>query len=80
MRVIPEPPTPGQIRLARMTYGLTVDAASAVVYRTASAWTQYENGVRPMDPALWELFRIKTTMIPLPDPPTPDKKPLQLMT
>lgn len=55
-------PSPGDIRAMREAAGLTQGQAAALIYRTARNWQQWEGGERRMDPALWELFRIKSTL------------------
>jgi putative transcriptional regulator len=55
-------PTPGDIRAVREAAGLTQCQAAALIYRTARNWQQWEGGERRMDPALWELFRLKSTL------------------
>ncbi|WP_292931423.1 helix-turn-helix domain-containing protein [Noviherbaspirillum sp.] len=45
----------------REAAGLTQGQAAALIYRTARNWQQWEGGERRMDPALWELFRLKST-------------------
>ena len=57
------PPTPDQVRQGREAAGLTQTEAAALIYKTRGAWANYERG-REMDPALWELFIIKTTKTP----------------
>lgn len=60
---IPVPsPTPELIRKTREDCGLSTGQAAEVVYRTARNWQQWEAGERAMDPALWELFRLKMAM------------------
>lgn len=56
-------PSPAEIKAARESVGLTQGAAAALIYRTARNWQQWEGGDRRMDPALWELFRIKAALI-----------------
>ncbi len=66
-------PTPEEIRAAREAAGLTQTAAASLLYRTLRNWQQWESAKespdhRRMDPALWELFKIKTgraTAIPI---------------
>lgn len=59
------PPTPEQIRAARAAAGLTQTAAAALIGKPLRTWQGWETaeGVkahRKMDPAIWELFLIKT--------------------
>lgn len=53
-------PDPAEIAAARQSAGLTQLQAAELIYRTLRNWQQWEGGERRMDPALWELFRIKT--------------------
>lgn len=53
-------PTPAEVLAARKAAGLTQAQAAALIYRTGRNWRQWEGGERDMDPALWELFQIKT--------------------
>lgn len=59
----PKAPTPAEIRKARDAAALTQQAAAQKIYKTRRAWENWEGGVRPMDPALFELFLIKTGQI-----------------
>jgi DNA-binding transcriptional regulator YiaG len=58
----PANPCPAEIRAAREAAGLSQVEAGALLYRSGRNWQQWELGERRMDPALWELFRIKITM------------------
>jgi DNA-binding transcriptional regulator YiaG len=65
MATKPKPPTPTDIKRARVAAGLTTTAAAAIIYCGARAWENWEQPVgspehRPMHPAKWELFRFKT--------------------
>lgn len=53
-------PTPKQIRAARTAAGHTQTEAAAVIYKSLRGWQDWESGARKMDPALLELYRIKT--------------------
>ena len=58
-------PTPLEIRAARESAGLSQEAAAALIYKTRSAWAQWEaresaSNHRAMDAAFWELFLLKT--------------------
>lgn len=53
-------PTPELIKSTRKSLGLTQTQAAAVIYKQWRAWQRWESGDRQMDPALWELFLIKT--------------------
>lgn len=55
-------PSPGDIRVAREAAGLTQGQAAALIYRTVRNWQQWEGGERQMDPALWELFCLKSAL------------------
>lgn len=53
-------PTPDNLRSVRMDAELTQAQAAALVHLGDSVrWSEYERGVRPIDPARWELFLIK---------------------
>ncbi len=52
-------PTPAQIRTARESAGMTQTAAAGLIYKNLRTWQQWEAGDRRMDPAFFELFRIK---------------------
>jgi DNA-binding transcriptional regulator YiaG len=56
---MPKPPPARQIRSAREAAGLSRSAAAALIYKSMRAWEKWEQGDRAMDPALWELWRIK---------------------
>jgi len=56
-------PTPTQVRAARKAAGLTQAEAAALVYHTRRAWQNWELEKREMDPAVFELFQIKTGQI-----------------
>jgi DNA-binding transcriptional regulator YiaG len=43
----------------REEFLLTQAQAAELLYRSERNWQQWESGERRMDPALWELFRIK---------------------
>jgi DNA-binding transcriptional regulator YiaG len=65
-----------EVKEARVTAELTIESAARVVYVSARAWENWETddvfkSHRPMPPAAWELFLIKTGQIP---PPKPIKK------
>jgi DNA-binding transcriptional regulator YiaG len=53
-------PAPAEIRKAREAASLTQEAAAEKIYKSRRAWENWEGGVRPLDPALFELFLIKT--------------------
>lgn len=56
-------PTPAQVRASRKAAGLTRAEAGAMVYHSRRAWQNWELGARDMDPAVLELFYIKTGQI-----------------
>lgn len=60
-----EIPTPEQIKEARKRSGFTQTQAAAVIYKKLLAWQRYESGERSMDPALYELFLLKTGQMEL---------------
>lgn len=54
-------PTPAQVLAAREAAGLTQAQAAELVHLGAQPrWAEYENGVRAIDLARWELFLVKT--------------------
>ncbi len=70
------PPTPAQVREARENAmvpgkaerGATQTEAAAIVYSTLRTWQNWENErdpkeQRPMHPAIFELFLIKTGQV-----------------
>jgi len=69
----PRYPKPDEIREAREAAELTPDEAGEVVHSSAIFWQEWENGERPMHPAFWELFRIKTGQDEEPDPISMEK-------
>lgn len=54
-------PKPDEIRAAREAAQLSRDAAAKLIYKSVRAWEKWENGERKMDPAFWELWRIKAS-------------------
>lgn len=60
MTINNEPPNPQKIKQARKTAGLTQTQAAALIYKQLRTWQQWEAGDRQMDPALFELFQIKS--------------------
>lgn len=56
-----ESPSPAQIQEARKRARLTGDAAAALVHTSPRTWRKWEYGDRPMHPAFWELFLIKSS-------------------
>lgn len=58
-------PTPAEVIAARKQAGLTQEQSAALIYKDVSAWRRWEtdkskSSARDMDPALFELFMIKT--------------------
>lgn len=58
-----KPPTLNQIKSERKKAGLTQSEAAKLIYKALRTWQQYEAGDREMDPAYWELFKIKSQQI-----------------
>jgi DNA-binding transcriptional regulator YiaG len=66
-----ESPTSEAVYLARFNVGLTIPEAARLVCVSARAWENWETKTpshRPMPPAAWELFLIKTGQMPPPEP------------
>ena len=64
-RSVVEPPSPASIKEARKKAGHTYDEAASVVYRAApQRWAEWETGRHRMDPAVFELYLIKTGQRP----------------
>lgn len=55
-----QPPSPDQIKKARLDAGLSQTAAGKIVYKDIRTWQNWEAGSHKMDPGLWELFLLKT--------------------
>ena len=60
-------PTPLQIKEARENAGLTQGQAAKLIYKGLRTWQGWETAVgekghRKMDPAFWELFKMKITL------------------
>jgi DNA (cytosine-5)-methyltransferase 1 len=53
-------PTPTEIRQARAHAGLTQTKAGLLIYTPLRTWQDWEAGKRPMHPAFYELFLLKT--------------------
>lgn len=60
-----ESPTPREIMIARNVVGLTQTQAGKVVYSGLRSWQNWEGGRREMNPAVFELFLLKTRQITL---------------
>lgn len=59
-RVTPAP-TAEEVLAVRQRAGLSQGDAAAMVHLSSfSRWSEYERGIRTMDPAKYELFKIKT--------------------
>ena len=56
------PPTPGQVRAARLNAGLTQTEAAVIIGKYITTWQNYEYGKTPIPYAAWELFKLKTGM------------------
>jgi DNA (cytosine-5)-methyltransferase 1 len=54
-------PAPSAIKKTRLAAGLSQTAAAALIYKKLRTWQQWESGDRAMDPAFFELFKIKTS-------------------
>ena len=50
-------PTPQEIKAWRESAGLTQAQAAALIGYTARAWENWEQGIRPMRPVLFNLAR-----------------------
>lgn len=59
--------TPAQVRAAREAAGHTQSQAAALVYRRLRTWQDWEGG-KPIDPAVFELYLIRTGQITAPAP------------
>lgn len=60
-----KPPTPTEIREARINSGLTQTEAAQKVQASLRGWQQWEAGDRAMPSGLFELFMLKTGQWPL---------------
>lgn len=59
-------PTKEEIKQARTDAGLTQSKAAELIYKKIRTWQQWEAGDREMDPAFFELFKIKSSMLKKP--------------
>ena len=50
-------PVPSEIKAWRESAGLTQAQAAALIGYTARAWENWEQGIRPMRPVLFDLAR-----------------------
>ena len=57
---MPTNPTPAEILSARTQAGHSQTKAAETIYKKLRTWQQWEAGDRVMDPALFELYQIKT--------------------
>lgn len=57
--IMPESLTPELIKQTREQAGLTQTQAATLIYKGLRTWQQWEKGDRSMDPAFFELFKIK---------------------
>lgn len=56
---------PDQVLSARLRAGLTQAQAAYLVHLSSAVrWSEYERGVRHIDPARWELFLLLTEQHP----------------
>lgn len=60
-----EVPTAEQVARARARVKMTQSEAAALIYRQWRSWCRWEQGIRKMDPALWELWQIKARIVQL---------------
>ena len=54
-------PEPTELKRARLRAGMTQTQAAEVIYSSRRAWQDWEAGLHPMHPALWELFKLKVS-------------------
>lgn len=54
-------PNAEQIKAARIAAGLTQTQAAELIYKKLRQWANYES-TGNIDPALWELFRLKVIL------------------
>lgn len=69
-----ESPTIEEVREARKRAALTIPDAAALIHAASGSWVKWERGERPMHPAFWELFLLKTRLISLPKPAPKTRK------
>lgn len=70
----PASPSPAEIRRTRRQAGLTQAAAGELVHVTENKWSKWESGVHRMQPAVWELFVMKSRAAALPAAPEPGRR------
>ena len=56
-------PTKEEIKSLREKNSLSKEEAAAYIYKALRSWQQYERGDRKMDPAFWELFKMKCSKL-----------------
>ena len=54
-------PSADEVRRARVSAELTQREAAECVHMTVRGWQHYEQGLRKMHPAVWELFNLKVS-------------------
>lgn len=59
----PKSPDPLDILVARRRAKLTQTNAAALIYTPMRTWQQWEAGISPMHPGLWELFQLKVAQL-----------------
>lgn len=69
-----ESPTIAEVREARKRAALTIPDAAALIHAANGSWVKWERGERPMHPAFWELFLLKTGLLKLPEPEPKTRK------
>ncbi|SOE92884.1 hypothetical protein SAMN05414139_05645 [Burkholderia sp. D7] len=69
-----ESPTIEEVREARKRAALTIADAAVVIHAASGSWVKWERGERPMHPAFWELFLLKTGLLKLPKPAPKTRK------
>lgn len=52
-------PTPDEIKERRSAAKLTQAAAADLIYTPRRTWQDWEAGIAPMHPGLWELWQLK---------------------
>lgn len=60
-----KPPAAKTIRMMRKRARLSRGDAAAIIYKSEKAWTNWEQGERELDPALWELWLLKVDRLDL---------------
>lgn len=58
-------PSPDEIMAARLAAGHTQDEAARLVHLSRrDRWSEFERGIRPIEPARWELYLLLTDQHP----------------